>query len=78
MKTLVAALLLCAACNTDTPKTSTGRTEREADSVIGQSRLPGAGGVKKAMAAQDTARAQAARSTPLLHATHSRNSLRAA
>jgi len=41
-------------------KTSTGRTERETDSVIGQSSLPGASGVRKAMEAQDSARARAA------------------
>lgn len=41
-------------------KTSTGRTERETDSVIGNSAIPGASGVKKAMAAQDSARARAA------------------
>jgi hypothetical protein len=52
-------LLITQACSS-TAKTSTGRTERETDSVIGQSSVPGAGGVKKAMAAQDTARAQAA------------------
>jgi len=52
--------LVCAPACTSTPKTSTGRTEREADSVIGQSTLPGAQGVQKAMEAQDTARARAA------------------
>ena len=55
---LVASVLLVS-CSAD-HKTSTGRTERETDSVIGQSTLPGAPTVKKAMAAQDTARAQAA------------------
>lgn len=51
--------LLATAC-TSGHKTSTGRTQREADSVIGQSKLPGAEGVQKAMSAQDTARARAA------------------
>jgi len=55
---IVAAAVL--GCNTDTPKTSTGRTERETDSVIGQSKVPGAQGVKRAMDAQDSARARAA------------------
>jgi hypothetical protein len=55
----VALLLACLAC-TSGQKTSTGRTERETDSVIGQSKVPGAGGVTKAMAAQDSARARAA------------------
>ena len=62
MRTFAAGLALvtiCSACSS-TAKTSTGRTERETDSVIGQSSVPGAGGVTKAMAAQDTARAQAA------------------
>lgn len=54
-----AVLMFLAGCSAD-HKTSTGRTERETDSVIGQSTLPGAPTVKKAMAAQDTARAQAA------------------
>jgi len=55
---LLAAAVL--GCNTDTPKTSTGRTEREADSVIGHSKVPGAQGVQRAMDAQDSARARAA------------------
>ena len=55
----VVALVVSSSCTT-THKTSTGRTERETDSVIGQSSVPGAAGVTKAMAAQDTARAQAA------------------
>jgi len=53
------ALLLCMGCSAD-HKTSTGRTERETDSVIGQSSLPGASGVRKAMESQDSARARAA------------------
>lgn len=54
-----ALVLACGACTT-THKTSTGRTERETDSVIGQSTVPGAPVVKKAMDAQDSARAAAA------------------
>lgn len=58
--TLLFVLLpLLGGCSAD-HKTSTGRTEREADSVIGQSALPGASGVKKAMESQDSARARAA------------------
>ena len=56
---VAAVLTLLAGCSAD-HKTSTGRTEREADSVIGQSSIPGAGGVKKAMDSQDSARARAA------------------
>jgi hypothetical protein len=53
-------LLLPALACASGAKTSTGRTERETDSVIGQSQLPGAHGVKAAMDAQDSARARAA------------------
>jgi hypothetical protein len=56
---LILGLLLLVGCSGG-QKTSTGRTQREADSVIGQSTVPGAPVVKKAIAAQDTARAQAA------------------
>ena len=52
-------LLVLAACSS-AQKTSTGRTERETDSVIGQSAVPGAPVVKKAMDTQDSARAAAA------------------
>ena len=52
-------LCACAACSSST-KTSTGRSERETDSVIGQSAVPGAGGVKKALEAQDSSRARVA------------------
>ena len=41
-------------------KASTGRTERETDSVIGQSAVPGATGVKKALDVQDSSRSRAA------------------
>jgi hypothetical protein len=50
-------LLPVLACGSDT-KASTGRSEQETDSVIAQSQVPGAPVVKKAMDAQDTARAQ--------------------
>lgn len=56
---LAAVLLACLSCDSG-HKTSTGRTERETDSVIGQSKVPGASGVKKAMDSQDSARARAA------------------
>ncbi|MEO8140174.1 MAG: hypothetical protein ABI742_11035 [Gemmatimonadota bacterium] len=62
MKRILSAALLglsLAACTSGT-KTSTGRTERETDSVIGQSQVPGAPVVKKAMAASDSARARVA------------------
>lgn len=46
-------------CSAD-HKASTGRTQREADSVLGESNLPGAHVVKRATATQDSARAAAA------------------
>lgn len=49
------ALLLTAACGRgDTA--ATDRTERERDSIIGQSALPGARGVQGALDASDSAR----------------------
>ena len=57
--TALALTLSITGCHT-THKTSTGRTERETDSVIGQSQAPGAPVVKKAMDTQDSARAAAA------------------
>ena len=62
MKRILPAALLglaLAACSSGA-KTSTGRTERQTDSVIGQSQLPGAPVVKKAMAASDSASARVA------------------
>lgn len=62
MRTVAAGLALvtiCSACS-PTHKTSTGRTQRETDSVIGESKLPGAHVVKRARDTQDSARAQAA------------------
>jgi len=54
-------LILVAGCASSTPKTSTGRTERQTDSVIGQSQVPGAPAVQKALDASDSARARVAR-----------------
>jgi hypothetical protein len=51
--------LALVACASGT-KTSTGRSERETDSVIGQSQVPGAPVVKKALDASDSARARVA------------------
>jgi hypothetical protein len=56
---LAIVVLACGSC-TATHKTSTGRTERETDSVIGQSTVPGAPVVKRAMDSQDSARKAAA------------------
>ena len=52
-------LLLILGCSAD-HQTSSGRTQRETDSVIGESKLPGAHVVKRARDAQDSAQAAAA------------------
>jgi type IV pilus biogenesis protein CpaD/CtpE len=57
---LLAGLLLTLAGCSSTTKTSTGRTERETDSVIGQSQVPGAPAVRKALEASDSARGRVA------------------
>ena len=51
--------IVITACSSST-KASTGRTERETDSVIGQSQVPGAPVVKKALDASDSARSRIA------------------
>lgn len=51
---------LVASCSSQT-KTSTGRTERETDSVIAKSQVPGAPVVQKALDASDSAQARVAR-----------------
>ncbi len=51
--------LLLLGCTSGT-KASTGRTQRETDSVIGQSQVPGAPVVKKALDASDSAKARVA------------------
>ena len=51
---VMALLLVVAACKSAPPPE---RTQRERDSIIGQSRLPGAKGVQGATAAGDTAAA---------------------
>jgi hypothetical protein len=48
------------ACSSNT-KASTGRTERETDSVIAHSKAPGAPAVQKALDASDSARARVAK-----------------
>lgn len=51
------ALLLAVACSGGNGA-SAGRTERERDSIIGQSALPGAQGVQGALNASDSTRAR--------------------
>ena len=52
---VVAGALLATACQSRTTA-GTGRTEHERDSVIGQSKLPGAPVVKKALDVADSSR----------------------
>ena len=59
----LAATMLLAACGGDTSKKSATinrdtLTERQRDSVLGQSRIPGASGVAKAMRVADSTSAQ--------------------
>lgn len=54
------ALLLAAACGSS-DSANADRTERERDSIIGQSALPGAQGVEGALEAGDSAKARNAR-----------------
>jgi hypothetical protein len=49
--------VLTSACR-DGTTAGAGRTERERDSVIGQSKLPGARGVQGALGVSDSARAR--------------------
>ncbi|HEU4648330.1 MAG TPA: hypothetical protein VFS33_04675 [Gemmatimonadales bacterium] len=55
----VAACCLAAGCKSSVTA-GTGRTERERDSIIGQSKLPGAAVVGKALQASDSAAARRA------------------
>jgi len=57
---MIVVCLLLAACD-GSKEVPPQRTQRESDSIIGQSQLPGASGVQKALAEQDSARARAAR-----------------
>ena len=54
-------LLVPTGCGPANDTAKQPRTERERDSVIGASRLPGATGVRGALRAQDSAAAQNAR-----------------
>lgn len=56
---LLGVVVIALACSSGT-RASTGRTERETDSVIGRSQVPGASGVQKALDASDSARARVA------------------
>jgi hypothetical protein len=56
---LVVAITL-GACRGNTATAGTGRTERERDSIIGQSKVPGAGVVQRALNASDSAQRRGA------------------
>ncbi|MFZ5623610.1 MAG: hypothetical protein ACOY71_04160 [Gemmatimonadota bacterium] len=60
---LLFALLVLAACTGSSKDAAAGaaRTERQRDSVLGASKLPGATGVKGSISAQDSARSRNAR-----------------
>ncbi|HEY3013150.1 MAG TPA: hypothetical protein VGJ36_10405 [Gemmatimonadales bacterium] len=51
-------LLAAAGCASPDADTRRAETERKRDSLIGESRLPGAGGVRGALRAQDSAAAR--------------------
>jgi hypothetical protein len=59
-QSLYSALLVTVVACSSSTKASTGRTERETDSVIGQSQVPGAPAVRKALETSDSARARVA------------------
>jgi hypothetical protein len=54
-------LLAAAACSSSSEVAKPARTERERDSIIGASQLPGARGVRGALGASDSAEARNAR-----------------
>lgn len=59
----IAALTTAAGCSSkpeETPPPRTPEQQRAVDSTIGASALPGAGGVRNALAASDSAKAKAA------------------
>jgi hypothetical protein len=57
----VFSLVLFTGCNSAKEQSRHPASERERDSVLGASRLPGATGVRGALRVQDTAAAQNAR-----------------
>ena len=66
------ALLLVAACSGKSEprmQNADTLTQRQRDSVVGASGLPGASGISKAQAAQDSANARAARTDSATQAT---------
>jgi uncharacterized protein YcfL len=58
---LVLVSLMLVGCKGNTATAGTGRTERERDSIIGQSKVPGAAAVQRALTAGDSAQSHNAR-----------------
>ena len=58
MKKLMLAALFAVACSGEKPASKPEMTQRQRDSAIGESRLPGAQGVRGALRAADSAQAR--------------------
>jgi hypothetical protein len=58
---LLAAGVTLGACKGSGVTAGTGRTERERDSIIGRSKVPGAGAVQRALDVSDSAQRRGAR-----------------
>ena len=58
---LLAVLAVGGCAQRDEPKPAAQKTERERDSVLGASKIPGAGGVGAALRVSDSAAARRAR-----------------
>ena len=58
---LLAAGVAFGACKGSSVTAGTGRTERERDSIIGQSKVPGAGAVERALDVSDSAQRRGTR-----------------
>ena len=61
MRSLLLLLALALVGCKTTATAGTGRTERERDSIIGQSKVPGAGVVQKALDVSDSAQRRGAK-----------------
>jgi hypothetical protein len=61
MRSLLLLLALTLVGCKSTATAGTGRTERERDSIIGQSKIPGAGVVQKALDVSDSAQRRGAK-----------------
>jgi len=57
---VLAAALTLASCKGNSVTAGTGRTERERDSIIGRSKVPGAAAVQRALDVSDSAQRRGA------------------